>query len=94
MQKFRKKCPFSILPQKCGQSGNDGNQKKDFKHHICAYNYNTRMGFRDHKKILGSRVLSSALMWEGGVSDSHVQAQILPVGALKGDEHVGRTCRK
>ena len=29
-------------------------------------------------------------MW-GGVSDSHVQAQILPVGAHKGDEQVGRT---
>ena len=27
----------------------------------------------------------------GGVSDSHVQAQILPVGARKGDEQVGRT---
>ena len=27
----------------------------------------------------------------GGVSDSHVQAQILPVGAHKGDEQVGRT---
>ena len=27
----------------------------------------------------------------GWVSDSHVQAQILPVGACKGDEQVGRT---
>ena len=26
-----------------------------------------------------------------GVSDSHVQAQILPVGARKGDEQVSRT---
>ena len=26
-----------------------------------------------------------------GVSDSHVQAQILPVGAHKGDEQVSRT---
>ena len=26
-----------------------------------------------------------------GVSDSHVQAQILPIGARKGDEQVGRT---
>ena len=27
----------------------------------------------------------------GGVSDSHVQAQILPIGASKGDEQVSRT---
>ena len=27
----------------------------------------------------------------GGVSDSHVQAQILPVGARDGDEQVDRT---
>ena len=27
----------------------------------------------------------------GGVSDGNVQAQILPIGARKGDEQVGRT---
>ena len=32
------------------------------------------------------------LLCRGGEgSDSHVQAQILPVGARKGDEQVGRT---
>ena len=30
--------------------------------HSCAYNYNTRTGFRVHKKTWGSRVLSSALL--------------------------------
>ena len=35
-------------------------------------------------------MLFFTFMW-GGVSDSHVQAQILPVGARKGDEQVGRT---
>ena len=29
---------------------NDPNTKIDSKPHICAYNYNTRTGFRDHKK--------------------------------------------
>ena len=37
------------------------------KHHICAYNCNRRTGFRDHKKIWGSRVLSSTLV-EGGLT--------------------------
>ena len=31
-----------------------------------------------------------SLLCRGGVSDSHVRAQILPIGARKGDEQVGR----
>ena len=62
-KKLAKICQFSSLPSKCFQAANDPNTKNDFKPHICAYNYNTRTGFRDHKKILGSRVLSSALMF-------------------------------
>ena len=36
-------------------------------------------------------MLFFTFMWEGGVSDSHVQAHFLPVGARKGDEQVGRS---
>ena len=61
-KKCAKFCQFSSLPSKCFQSGKDSNPKNDSKPHICAYNYNTRTGFRDHKKIWGSRVLSSALI--------------------------------
>ena len=32
-------------------------------------------------------MLFFTFMWGGGVSDGHVQAQILPVGACKGVEH-------
>ena len=61
-KKCAKFCQFSSLPSKCFQAANDPNTKNDSKPHISAYNYNTRTGFRDHKKIWGSRVLSSALM--------------------------------
>ena len=61
-KKCAKFCQFSSLPSKCFQAANDPNAKNDSKPHISAYNYNTRTGFRDHKKIWGSRVLSSALM--------------------------------
>ena len=61
-KKCAKICQFSSLPSKCFQAANDPNTKNDFKPHICAYNYNTRTGFRDHKKTWGSRVLSSALV--------------------------------
>ena len=61
-KKCAKICQFSSLPSKCFQAVNDPNTKNDFKPHICAYNYNTRTGFRDHKKTWGSRVLSSALI--------------------------------
>ena len=60
-KKWAKFCQFSSLPSKCFQAVNDPNTKNDFKSHIGAYNYNTRTGFRDHKKIWGSRVLSSTL---------------------------------
>ena len=60
-KKCAKICQFSSLPSKCFQAANDPNTKNDFKPHICAYNYNTRTGFRVHKKTWGSRVLSSAL---------------------------------
>ena len=63
-KKCAKICQFSSLPSKCFQAVNDPNTKNDSKPHISAYNYNTRMGFREHKKIyyiLGSRLLSSAL---------------------------------
>ena len=53
--------PYSILPQKCGQAANDGNQNNDSKHHTTAENHNTRMGFRAHENILGWSWLSSAL---------------------------------
>ena len=62
-KKCAKFCQFSSLPSKRFQAANDPNTKNDSKPHISAYNYNTRMGFRDHKKILGSRVLSSALLY-------------------------------
>ena len=61
-KKCAKICQFSSLPSKCFQAVNDPNTKNDFKPHISAYSYNTRTGFRDHKKILGSRVLSSTLL--------------------------------
>ena len=61
-KKCAKICQFSSLPSKCFQAANDPNTKNDSKSHISAYNYNTRTGFRDHKKIWGSRVLSSALV--------------------------------
>ena len=65
-KKHAKKCAkiyqFSSLPSKWIQAVNDPNTKNDCKPHICAYNYNTRTGFRDHKKIWGPRVLSSALL--------------------------------
>ena len=58
--KCAKICQFSSLPLKCFQAVNDPNTKNDSKPHISAYNYNTRTGFRE--KILGPRVLSSALI--------------------------------
>ena len=61
-KKCAKICQFSSLPSKCFQAVNDPNTKIDSKPHICAYNYNTRTGFRVHKKTWGSRVLSSALV--------------------------------
>ena len=61
-KKCAKICQFSSLPSKCFQAVNDPNTKIDSKPHICAYNYNTRTGFRDHKKTWGSSVLSSALI--------------------------------
>ena len=61
-KKCAKICQFSSLPSKCFQAANDPNTKNDSKPHICAYNYNTRTGFRDHKKTWGPRVLSSTLM--------------------------------
>ena len=65
-KKHAKKCAkiyqFSSLPSKWIQAVNDPNIKNDSKPHICAYNYNTRTGFRVHKKTWGPRVLSSALM--------------------------------
>ena len=61
-KKCAKICQFSSLPSKCFQAANDPNTKNDSKPHICAYNYNTRTGFRDHKKTWGPRVLSSALL--------------------------------
>ena len=58
-----KKLPiFKFTLQKCFQSGKDSNPKNDSKPHICAYNYNTRTGFRVRKNIWGSRALSSALL--------------------------------
>ena len=65
-KKCAKICQFSSLPSKCFQAVNDPNTKNDSKPHICAYNYNTRTGFRDHKKIWGSRVLSSTLTHSRG----------------------------
>ena len=66
-KKHAKKCAkiyqFSSLPSKWIQAVNDPNIKNDSKPHICAYNYNTRTGFRDHKKTWGPRVLSSTLMF-------------------------------
>ena len=61
-KKCAKICQFSSLPSKCFQAVNDPNTENDSRPHICAYNYNTRTGFQDHKKIRGSRVLSSTLM--------------------------------
>ena len=61
-KKCVKICQFSSLPSKCFQSGKDPNTKNDSKPHICAYNYNTRTGFRVRKNIWGSRALSSALL--------------------------------
>ena len=60
-KKCAKICQFSSLPSKCFQAANDPNTKIDSKPHICAYNYNTRTGFRVHKKTWGPRVLSSTL---------------------------------
>ena len=62
-KKCAKICQFSSLPSKCFQAANDPNTKNDSKPHICAYNYNTRTGFRVHKKTWGPRVLSSALIY-------------------------------
>ena len=62
-KKCAKICQFSSLPSKWIQAVNDPNTKIDSKPHICAYNYNTRTGFRDHKKTWGPRVLSSALIY-------------------------------
>ena len=62
-KKCAKICQFSSLPSKCFQAANDPNTKNDSKPHICAYNYNTRTGFRVHKKTWGPRVLSSALLY-------------------------------
>ena len=62
-KKCAKICQFSSLPSKWIQAVNDPNTKIDSKPHICAYNYNTRTGFRDHKKTWGPRVLSSTLVW-------------------------------
>ena len=62
-KKCAKICQFSSLPSKCFQVANDPNTKIDSKPHICAYNYNTRTGFRAHKKIWGPRVLSSTLVY-------------------------------
>ena len=68
-KKHAKKCAkiyqFSSLPSKWIQAVNDPNTKIDSKPHICAYNYNTRTGFRDHKKTWGPRVLSSTLVHTG-----------------------------
>ena len=61
-KKIAKNCQFSSLPYKYGPAVNDANNKNDSKPHICPYNYNTRTGFRDHKKIWGPRVLSSTLV--------------------------------
>ena len=61
-KKCAKICQFSSLPSKCFQAVNDPNTENDSKPHICAYNYNTRTGFRDHKKTWGPRVLSSTLL--------------------------------
>ena len=61
-KKCVKICQFSSLPSKWIQAVNDPNTKIDSKPHICAYNYNTRTGFRDHKKTWGPRVLSSTLL--------------------------------
>ena len=73
-KKYAKKvpffCPFSNLPQKCCPAAVQGTFKNDSKYHICPYNYNTRPGFRVHKKIWGSRTLSSAL--------SHIHSFVLP----------------
>ena len=71
-KKCAKICQFSSLPSKCFQAANDPNTKNDSKPNISAYNYNTRTGFRDHKKTWGPRVLSSALVegskveWDAG----------------------------
>ena len=61
-KKCAKICQFSSLPSKWFQAANDPNTKIDSKPHICAYNYNTRTGFRVRKNIWGSRALSSALL--------------------------------
>ncbi len=62
-KKCAKICQFSSLPSKWIQAVNDPNTKIDSKPHICAYNYNTRTGFRAHKKTWGPRVLSSTLFF-------------------------------
>ena len=81
-KKHAKKCAkiyqFSSLPSKCFQAVNDPNTKIDSKPHICAYNYNTHTGFRDHKKTWGPRVLSSTLM--GGHGDA-ADTAIVPSSA-------------
>ena len=69
-KKCAKICQISSLPSKCFQAANDPNTKIDSKPHICAYNYNTRTGFRDHKKTWGPRVLSSALMHNPSVAST------------------------
>ena len=58
-KKCVKICQFSSLPSKWFPSANDPNNKNDSKPHICAYNYNTRTGFRDHKKHGGQGYLAA-----------------------------------
>ena len=70
-KKCAKICQFSSLPSKCLQAANDPNTKIDSKPHICAYNYNTRTGFQDHKKTWGPRVLSSTLLCIWGAHIFH-----------------------
>ena len=50
---------------------------------------NSPNALKQPKKCIYKMLFS--FLCRGGVSDSHVQAQILPVGARKGDDHVGRT---
>ena len=58
-KKCAKICQFSSLPSKWFQAANDPNTKIDSKPHICAYNYNTRTGFRAHKKYGGQGYLAA-----------------------------------
>ena len=91
-KKCAKICQFSSLPSKWFQAVNDPNTKIDSKPHICAYNYNTRTGFRDHKKIWGPRVLSSTLVnnVETTLPDTSVQYSICFNSTL---DYQGSACR-